>query len=84
MPNKLHFARYNERCTIFPQHTQKMNFTDGRLIANRLSWQNSLVANLNAATVSPSLTAACLQLCVFRLLWEHVRGQGGAAVISFS
>lgn len=35
--------------------------------------------NLNAATVSRSLTAASLH-CVFRLLWE----QGVAAVVSFS
>lgn len=73
----------DERCTTFPQQTQKMNFTDGRLTANRLLSQISAVANFNAATVSPAPAAACLQFCVFRLLWERGRGQGVAAVVSF-
>lgn len=36
---------HDERWIVFPQQTRKMNFTDGRQTANRLSQQNSLVAS---------------------------------------
>lgn len=52
-----------------------------KIVSSRLA-QISAVANVTA-TISPLLAAACLQFCVFRVLWEQVHRQGVAAVFFF-
>lgn len=70
---------------------QKSQENPGRQITNKLSWrkerlvmsQISVVGNLKVATVSHSLTADCLWICVFSVSWEQVYRRG-VAVVAFS
>lgn len=73
VPDLLHCKRHDERWTVFPQQTQKMNFTDGSQIANRLSRQNSLVAsgsdicgrklNCDYSSLAGCRSAVCSSVC---------------------
>lgn len=81
---------HDERWTVFPRQTQKMNFTDGRQIANRLSQQNSLVASgsdicgckCNCDYFSLTGCRMSAVLCV-QGLGGQVHRQGVAAVFFF-